>query len=141
MSKEFDQFDSPTTLTLDSVRMYSHPDLPKDPGVIELSFSDWKVFVCVEADNDTLVCERSLPASHSAYTLELPPSFWDRVVGKTLTTAWKMTNDRGYPDALQLRFRDSPNAGEYTVIQMVAEASQITLTELRITRNFRRLST
>ena len=45
-----------------------------------------------------------------------------------------MTNDRGYPDAIQLRFRDSPNLGAYTIIQCYAEASQITLNELKEVR-------
>lgn len=134
MTQQFDQFDRAISTTLREVKMFAHPDLPKDIGVVELRFSECTVFVRIEDEYDTLVCANTMPESYSAYTRSLSSSFWDGVLGKALTNAWQMTNDRGYPDALQLRFRDLPNAGPYTTLQMYGEASQITLTELKVVR-------
>ena len=134
MTKEFNQFDSDQIRTLQRVRMFAHPDLPERIGVIELSFPELTVFVCIEDEYDTLACSNSLPPTHSEYTLRLDASFWDGLLGKSLTNAWLMTNDRGYPDAIQLRFRDLPNAGNYSVVQMYGEASQIVVTEFGVVR-------
>lgn len=134
MGQEFDQFDCESVRILKGVEMLSHPDLPAGVGVIEISFPDCNVFICIEDAYDTLLCTRTMPASHNEYTCRVASSFWDSIIGKTLTNAWKMTNDRGYTDAIQLRFRDLPNAGEYTLVQLYGEASQITLTELKVVR-------
>jgi uncharacterized protein DUF6334 len=136
MSQEFDQFDRAIATTLSEVKMFAHPDLPNGIGVIELSFSDCKVFICIDDEYDTLTCTDAVPESHSGYTYALAASFWDGVLGKALTNAWRMTNDRGYPDAFQLRFRELPNAGPYSILQMYGEASQITLTELKVVRAY-----
>jgi len=114
--------------------MSAHPDLPAGIGVIELRFANCAVFVCIEDEYDTLTCANALPPTYSDYTHRLDASFWDGLIGKSLTNAWLMTNDRGYPDAIQLRFRDLPNAGNYSVVQMYGEASQIVLTEFGIVR-------
>ena len=134
MTRQFEQFDRAISTTLKEVKMFAHPDLPKDIGVVELQFSKCTVFVCIEDESDTLVCANTMPESYAGYTRSLSSSFWDGVLGKALTNAWQMTNERGYPDALQLRFRDLPNAGPYTMLQMYGEASQITLTELKVVR-------
>lgn len=134
MSQEFDQFDRAISTTLNEVKMFAHPDLSNGIGVIELSFSESRVFVCIDNEYDTLICANTMPESHSTYTQVLTVSFWDEVLGKALANAWQMTNDRGYPDAIQLRFRDLPNAGPYTILQMYGEASQIVLTELKVVR-------
>ena len=114
MSQQFDQFDRAISTSLNKVRMFAHPDLPNDIGVLELSFSECTVFVCIDDEYDTLICTNTMPESHSGYTRALTTSFWDDVLGKALTNAWQMTNDRGYPDGLQLRFRDTPNAERRT---------------------------
>jgi hypothetical protein len=134
MSEEFDQFDCGISTALKEVKMFAHPDLPKGIGVIELFFPGCKVFVCTDDECDTLVCTSALPESHFGYVHALRASFWDAVLGKALTNASRMTNDRGYPDGLQLRFRDLPNDGAYTSLQIYAEASQIVLTELKVVR-------
>lgn len=134
MKKEFQQFDCAIAATLNEAKMFAHPDLPNAIGVIQLSFPDCRIFVCIEDEDDTLTCTNTMPESHSAYTLALRTSFWDTVVGKALTNAWRMTDDRGYPDAIQLRFREFANSGPYTIIQIYGEASQITLTELKVVR-------
>jgi hypothetical protein len=132
--QRFDQFDRAISTTLNKVKMFAHPDLPNGIGVIELSFLDCRVFACIDDQYDTLVCTNAMPESHSGYTHALPASFWDGILGKALTNAWQMINDRGYPDAIQLRFRDLPNAGAYTLVQMYGEASQIALAELNVVR-------
>lgn len=134
MSKQFDQFDRAISTTLKEVKMFAHPDLPNEIGVVILSFPECRVFICIDDEYDTLICTNAMPDSHSGYTQTLTVSFWDGILGKALTNAWQMTNDRGYPDAVQLRFRDLPNAGPYTTLQMYGEASQITLTELKVVR-------
>lgn len=131
---EFNQFDCEKVRILESVRMFAHPDLSNGIGVVELCFSNCKVFVCIDDEYDTLIFTNTMPESHSSYTHALKASFWDGVLGKALTDAWQMTSDRGYPDALQLRFRDLPNAGPYTTVQMYGEASQVVLTELKVVR-------
>ncbi len=133
--QQFDQFDCAISTTLNAVKMFAHPDLPKVPGLIELSFNECVVFVCIDIEYDTLTCTNTVPESHSRYTHALTASFWDGILGKALTNAWQMTNDRGYPDAIQLRFRDLPNEGPYTIVQMYGEASQIVLTELKVIRD------
>ncbi len=136
MSEIFDQFDCDGLRILQSVQMLSHPDLPDGVGVIEISFLGCKVFVCIQDEYDTLLCTRTMPESHVGYTCSVSASFWEPILGKTLTDAWQMTSDRGYPDALQLRFRDHPNAGLYTTVQLYGEASQITITEFQAVRQY-----
>jgi hypothetical protein len=112
--------------------MFAHPDLPRGVGVVVLSFASCQVFVCVDDQNDSLICTRAMPESHSDYLVSLPSTLWERVVGKTLTNAWLMTNDRGYRDAMQLRFRDLPNTGAYTIIQICVAASQMSISLLKV---------
>jgi hypothetical protein len=116
--------------------MFAHPDLPECIGVIELSFPGLTVFVCIEDEYDTLACTNVLPPTYSEYIVRLDAGFWDTLVGKDLTNAWLMTSDRGYPDAIQLRFRDLPNAGNYSVVQMYGEASRIVLTQITVVREW-----
>jgi uncharacterized protein DUF6334 len=131
MSLAFDQFSFDDVPILESVKMSAHPDLPDGIGLIELSFTEGKVFIAVDIDTDNLVCSRTLPELGAAYTTPVPASFWDPVIGRALTTAWQMTCDRGYPDAIQLRFRAHPNEGPYNLIQLYGEASQILLSEVK----------
>ncbi len=129
MNQEFDHFDVAMATELDRVRMFSHPDLPNGIGLIEFSFRGGKVFVAIEDEFDTLLFSRMLPKASLSCTYPFQSPFWDSFVGKSLVGAWQMTNDRGYTDALQMRFRELPNAGSYSVVQMYGEASQITLVE------------
>jgi hypothetical protein len=131
---QFYQFDFAIATMLQDVRMFAHPDLPKGAGVIELSFSNCKVFVSIQDEHDTLLCTEALPETHFVYMCPISASFWDPVIRKALISAWRMTDERGYPDAIQLRFRDLPNSGSYTIVQLCGEASQITLTELKVVR-------
>ncbi len=134
MTSEFDHFDNVIATALEDVRMFSHPDLPNGIGLVELSFVGGKVFLGIEDEYDTLLYSRAMPESHHSYTLRSSSSFWSPILGRSLVGAWQMTNDRGYSDAIQLRFRERANAGPYTIIQMCGEASQITLTELKEVR-------
>lgn len=129
MNQEFDHFDAAMATELEGVRMFSHPDLPDGIGLVEFSFRGGKVFVGVEDEFDTLLFARMLPEAYLSYTCPCQSPFWNSFVGKSLVGAWQMTNDRGYPDAMQMRFRELPNAGAYSVVQMYGEASQITLVE------------
>jgi hypothetical protein len=131
MSQEWNYFDAAIATVLESVKLFSHPDLPNGIGLIELSFPKCKVFVGIEDEYDTLLCSSVVLKTHVAYTCSISSSFWDPAIGKSLVGAWQMTNDRGYPDAIQLRFRELANAGLYTIIQLYGEASQITMTELK----------
>jgi hypothetical protein len=132
---EFDQFDAERSRSLTHVRMLSDPDLPNWPGVVELAFDEFTVFVCVEPEFDTLLCTRNLPESYRrSYPVVMPLSFWKTVIGWTLVDAWQMRNDRGYADAIQLRFREQPNAGPYRHIQLWAICSSIRLLEFQILR-------
>lgn len=131
----FNQFDATESRKLNCVRMFSDPDLVNWPGVVELLFDEFTVFVCVETEDDTLLCTRQLPDSFARiYTVEIPATFWDPVMGWTLTEAWQMTNDRGYVDAIQFRFREEPNSGEYRRLQVMAICSSIQLEELQSIR-------
>lgn len=132
MSGNFDQFDCAIGSPLAGAEMFSHPDLPGSPGVVVLSFPSCHVFICVHDADDTLSCSNELPLSHKSCSLQVPASFWQLLLGKTLTNAWRMTNDRGYSDGIQLRFRDSPNAGEHYIVQMIGEASQIALSQFAV---------
>jgi hypothetical protein len=131
MSRDFDQFNFDDVPILEMVKMFAHPDLPDGVGMIELSFTTGRVFIAVDDDTDNLICSRTLPEVGAASTSPFPAGFWDPIIGTALTTAWQMTNDRGYPDAVQLRFRALPNEGPYTIVQLYGEASQITLTEVK----------
>ena len=134
MSEIFDQFDESIATNLVAVRMWAHPDLPNGIGLIELSFATGQVFIGIEDEYDTLLCSRVKMESHGSYTCPIPSPFWDPLVGKSLVGAWKMTSDRGYPDAIQLRFRERANSGPGMIIQLYGEASQITLSDLKEVR-------
>jgi hypothetical protein len=134
VSKSFDQFDELIATSLDAVKMWAHPDLPNGIGMIELAFEGVTIFVIIEEEYDTLDCSRATPESQPSYSLPISASFWDPVLGKSLVGAWMMTNDRGYPDAIQLRFRERANEGSSMIIQLYGEASQITLTDLQEVR-------
>jgi hypothetical protein len=136
MSQQFDQFDCDEVRLLTGVNMFAHPDLPGGIGLIELAFSECTVFVCIDEEFDSLICARTRPMSHRDYTLPVFSSFWDLLIGQALTNAWLMTNDRGYEDGIQMRFRNLPNAGAYTIVQLYGEASQIALTELKPARKY-----
>jgi hypothetical protein len=134
-SAEFDQFEAEASRILTRVVMFADPDLPNWPGVIELTFDEFTVYVCVENEFDTLLCTRTLPESYrNSHTVLLPATFWRSLVGSTLTDAWQMTNDQGYTDAIQLRFRQQPNAGSYRYVQLWAICSSITLLEFQVLR-------
>jgi hypothetical protein len=132
---QFDQFDAKEARSLIRVRMLADTDLPNWPGVIELAFDEFAVFVCVETEFDTLLCTRALPESYGrSHTVVMPATFWCPVIGWTLTDAWQMRNDRGYLDAIQLRFREHPNEGSYRHIQLWAICSSILLQEFKVLR-------
>lgn len=134
-SGAFDQFDAEESRTLVSARMLADPDLPNWPGIVELTFDEFKVFVCIETEFDTLLCTRTLPESYRrSYTVGIPAVFWEAVIGWTLTDAWQMENDRGYRDAIHLRFRERPNAGSYRHIQLWGISSSIRLLEFQVVR-------
>lgn len=132
--QEFDQFDEVMTTALERVRHFAHPDLPNGIGLVELCFMKSKVFIGIEEEYDTLLCSKLSPESHAPYNCSRPNSFWESVIGWVLVGAWLMTNDRGYVDAVQLRFRELANEGAYTVVQLYGEASQITLAQFRESR-------
>jgi hypothetical protein len=129
----FDGVDMPV---LEKAKMHAHPDLPEEVGLIELSFTEGGVFIAVDSDTDNLICSTSLPGAGAECTVPLPASFWDPLLGQALTNAWHMTNDRGYPDAVQLRFRALPNEGPYTTIQMCGLASGIAICEVKEIRHW-----
>ena len=130
MSRNFDQFQFDDVPILETVRMFAHPDFADGVSMIEMYFTTGRVFIAIDQDTDNLICSRTLPEVGAPYTIRLPARFWDPIIGKSLTTAWQMTNDRGYPDAVQLRFRALPNEGPYTIVQLYGEASQIIVSEV-----------
>ena len=131
MSQDCDPFDFDDVAILEIVRMFAHPDLPNGVCLIELSFTEGQVFVAVDDRTDDLICSRTLPEVGFACRRPFPTSFWDPVIGLSLITAWQMTNNRGYRDAVQLRFRARPSEGPYTLVQLYGEASQIVLGEVK----------
>jgi hypothetical protein len=135
----FDQFDARDLCQLTKVRMFAHRDLPKWPGLVELSFTEFPVYIRIEPNDDTLTCARQLsPSLKEEYSQPIPDVFWERVIGKHLTNVWQMINERGRLDAIQFEFRDSPNEGSYVTIQAYAIGSHIRLTELRASDRFPR---
>jgi hypothetical protein len=89
-SGAFDQFAAEESRTLVAARMLADPDLPNWPGVVELGFDEFSVFVCVETEFDTLLCTRTLPESYRrSHIIEMPQGFWDELIGWTLTDAWQ----------------------------------------------------
>lgn len=132
---EFIEFDAEESRNLRRVRVFAQPDLPNWPGVIEFGFDEFIVFVCAEPEFDTLLCTRMIPERfRRSHTVPLASTFWNGVLGWALTDAWRMTNDRGYFDALQLRFRERPNAGPYRYVQLFAICSSIQLIEFQVLR-------
>ncbi len=115
---------------LQRVDMFTHPDIPDGVGLIEFSLSEGTVFVTIDPDTDNLICSRNLLELAAPCTNPVSASFWEPIIGKALITAWEMINDRGYLDAVQLRFRTHPNEGPYSLIQLYGEASQIILSEV-----------
>lgn len=130
MNVVFDQFDELMATGLVSVNMWAHPDLPNGVGLIELVFQTGQVFIGIEVEFDTLRCSRMTSESNEVYSWPILSPFWHPILGMTLVGAWRMTNDRGYPDGIQLHFRDRANAGAVRIVQLFGEASQITLSHL-----------
>lgn len=134
ISEQFDQFDAQESRRLREVKMFAHPDLPDHAAIGELTFDEFRVFVWVEADWDSLACSRSVPASFlDEHSVALPTTFWEPVLGWELTNAWLMKNDRDYLDAIQLRFREHASEGPYRIVQLWAVASSLKLLNLQLT--------
>ena len=131
----FDQFDAEDSRRLTGARIFADPDLPNWPALVELDFDEFTVFVCLEPEFDTVLCTRRLPESYrQVYTAMMPALFWESFVGWTLTDAWQMRNDRGYLDAIQLRFRERPDGGAYRYVQLWSICSSLRLLELEVIR-------
>lgn len=137
MTDQFDAFESDDVLILQRARMFGPHDA-LETLVVELSFNEFSVFVYVDTADDTLLCARLRPESYMTEHSRLVTStFWTPLEGRALTDAWQMHNDRGYRDAIQLRFRESASEGAYTIVQLTAVASRIIVSQLEIAREHR----
>jgi hypothetical protein len=135
MSRVSDPLESADLRVLRGVEVFGCSALPNVAGLVILDLSHLTVFILVESDDDTLVCSRELSDRHRVeYNVPIATTFWTPLLGQTLTTVWRMTADRGFPDALQLRFRTFPNDGDYTIVLLEAVASEIVQSELRVVR-------
>ncbi len=125
------------TRTLREVRMYASPDLPDFVDSVDLIFDHSIVRVAVDSLDDTVRCTRLSPPVPlpTEGAQALTSGFWEPLLGKVLTAAWHMTNDRGYRDAVELQLRDSVNEGGYTIVRIEAAASGLWISELTATRS------
>ena len=129
---EFNQFDSVISTPLRDIQFFAHPDLPEAIGLVNLVFETGIVLIQIETEFDTLSLSTRFEESHQTFTIKLGIGAYRSILGKILVNAWKMTNDRGYFDSIQLRLRENAiNAGSYTYLQFYAEASQIAITQLK----------
>lgn len=127
------------TRTLREVRMYASAELPDSVEAIDLFFDHLVVRVSVESLDDTVYCVRLSPpiAAPGEHMETLTSGFWQPLLGKVLTATWRMTNERGYNDAVELQLRDSVNKGAYALVRIEAAASGLWITELAPTRSVR----
>jgi hypothetical protein len=126
-----DAFANLISSVLTDVVVPAHPDLPDAIAALVLSFNERDLAILVNAKDDTPICTSTKSADLQNYVHRIPPPIWIRAKGKMLTAAWKLINDRGYEDAVQMEFRDREGHAPVT-IQMVAAASQVSLFDVVI---------
>jgi hypothetical protein len=114
---------------LTDVQVLACPDLPDAVTAVVLSFNGRDLAILVDANDDTLICAGRDSVDLENYIHRIPAQIWIRAKGKMLTAAWKMINDRGYEDGVQMEFRD-PGGHASVVVQMVAAASQVSVFEV-----------
>lgn len=141
MTEIFDQFDFDSTADLGAsilrdVTTYVDPSLPNCVALVKFSFGAADVFVGIEIDEDTLACSREMHGEYR-HCLILTSPFWAPFVGRHLMNAWQMRNEKGRIDAYQLRFREKASEGQYSIVQLYAEASQITISEMALKSTLR----
>jgi len=83
MADQFDAFESDDVPILQRVLMFGPEDAP-DTVVVELRFNDFGVFICVDQDDDTLLCTRTPPEAYLTGNRRVVSStFWKGVEGKS----------------------------------------------------------
>lgn len=107
---------------LSSIAAYAHPDLPSAISCIQLVFPSTQVALSVEPDTDELaIQDQPYPGLRS---LNLAASVSSALLRTRLVSVWRMQNNQGYFDGIQLEFGHGPGKGS-TIVQVVAAASML----------------
>jgi hypothetical protein len=108
---------------LSSVRVFVHPDLPKEHVVISFQFGSRNIFV--EAlDDDTLQVSSAMNNKDYIELISDYSSPLLRAIGQPLRWVWTMTNNNGYFDGIQMEFAESAKS-DANIIQLQVIASRI----------------
>jgi hypothetical protein len=106
-------------------------DLPIQPVAFEIDFDSHKIFLSVDANDDSILISESLPLIFENELLEkkiLKSDYWRSTVGARLCWAWVMINQQGYRDGVQLEFYHELTEKKFN-FQLMAIASSL---EIRI---------
>ncbi len=116
-----------------NVQGFFFVDEPSDDMLVAVQFEfENHVVVLAAQDDDTLqVIESSRHIDEvrvdSRNLSKLSP--WNRALGKPLLWSWRMTNQQGYSDGVQLQFATNVT-GEKAEVQLIVVASEIKVKEL-----------
>jgi hypothetical protein len=107
-------------------------DLPKGPVAIIFTFETLSFCALVNASDDTLSISSALPLelqSHARIKVDDNSAPWNQMMGAALIWSWRLTNQQGYSDGLQLEFRRDGH-GALACVQLIAIASTLELRSL-----------
>jgi hypothetical protein len=104
---------------------FAHEDLPRDLSALRMHFSSSIVCIWVDPDNDTLHVSDSVPSQTLSHGSVLAQEPWHRAAGKPILWAWRLINQQGYGDGIQVSFSDAERNKELVVVQLIGKASTI----------------
>jgi Family of unknown function (DUF6334) len=107
-------------------------DLPKGPVAIIFTFETSSFCALVNASDDSLSTSSALPLelqSHARSKVDDNSAPWNQMIGAALIWSWRLTNQQGYSDGLQLEFRRDGH-GALACVQLIAIASTLELRSL-----------
>lgn len=128
--KGFDYFVNLADLRLKLTRVeyFVEPDVPGGPVAVRICFGNGSAYVCVNPDYDTLSVSDSPPAGPFNLqcidvSREAP---WNSALGMRIQWIWRMQNQQGYEDGIQIEFHLEDSAQSLEV-QFIAIGSHISV--------------
>jgi len=116
-------------MLLNAVSYYAGPESCRSVELIVLEFlSDTVLYhVCLKAncDTDEIIISQDLPSDMSQFVPIPPPPIWRVLVEHSILFYWKMINNQGYFDGLQIDFRTTVDDPAIPSVQFQIAASSL----------------
>ncbi len=94
--------------------------------MLQLNFNKSHLYVCVNAEDDTIRIEQNFPSKDEDWRQFAPHKTWEDVYGKPILWFWYMEYNQGYEDGLQFEF--SQDAADKSIcVQIIAIASKLSI--------------